>query len=82
MNPDIIILRVRREENCMLYQRKQEEALADELFRAPSNEYRGTPFWSWNCKVTREQIDFQTEALRRMGMGGAHIHCRTGMDIP
>lgn len=32
--------------------------------------------------MTREQIDFQTEALRRMGMGGAHIHCRTGMDIP
>ena len=66
----------------MLYQKKQEPELSEELFRNPSAEYRGTPFWSWNCKVTREQIDFQTEALRRMGMGGAHIHCRTGMDIP
>ncbi|WP_455619386.1 hypothetical protein [Eisenbergiella sp.] len=66
----------------MLYRKKQEETLSEELFRDPSAEYRGTPFWSWNCKVTREQIDFQTEALRRMGMGGAHIHCRTGMDIP
>lgn len=66
----------------MLYQKKQEPVLSEELFRNPSAEYRGTPFWSWNCKVTREQIDFQTEALWRMGMGGAHIHCRTGMDIP
>lgn len=66
----------------MLYQKKNEEELSEELFKNPTNEYRGTPFWSWNCRVTREQIDFQTEALRRMGMGGAHIHCRTGMNIP
>lgn len=66
----------------MLYQKKNEQGLSEELFRNPTNEYRGTPFWSWNCRVTKEQIDFQTEALRRMGMGGAHIHCRTGMNIP
>lgn len=66
----------------MLYQKKEEQELSKELFENPSSEYRGTPFWSWNCKVTKEQVDFQTEALRRMGMGGAHIHCRTGMNLP
>lgn len=66
----------------MLYRKKEEAALTDGLFQNPSSEYRGAPFWSWNCKVTEEQIDFQTEALKEMGMGGAHIHCRTGMNLP
>ncbi len=66
----------------MLYQKKQEETLTEELFKNPSGEYRGAPFWAWNCKVTKEQIDDQTEVFLRMGMGGAHIHCRTGMNIP
>ena len=66
----------------MLYRKKEEPKLSEELFQNPTSEYRGTPFWVWNCKVTEEQIDFQTEALKEMGMGGAHIHCRTGMNIP
>lgn len=66
----------------MLYLRKKEKLLDKKLFENPTSEYRGTPFWAWNCKVTKEQIDFQTEALQQMGMGGAHIHCRTGMNIP
>lgn len=66
----------------MLYQKKLEETLSEELFKNPSGEYRGAPFWAWNCKVTKEQIDDQTEIFLRMGMGGAHIHCRTGMNIP
>ena len=66
----------------MLYPRKEEKTLDKELFRNPSSEYRGTPFWAWNCKVTKKQIEEQTEDLRQMGMGGAHIHSRTGMNIP
>ena len=66
----------------MLYPRKEEKTLDKELFRNPSSEYRGTPFWAWNCKVTKKQIAEQTEDLRQMGMGGAHIHSRTGMNIP
>jgi len=66
----------------MLYPRKEEKELDLELFQNPSSEYRGTPFWAWNCRVTKEQIAQQTEDLRQMGMGGAHIHCRTGMNIP
>lgn len=66
----------------MLYKRNSEKVLDKKLFQNPSSEYRGTPFWAWNCKVTKEQIDFQTEALQEMGMGGAHIHCRTGLNLP
>ncbi len=66
----------------MLYPRRNEKELTEALFREPTSEYRGTPFWAWNCRVTKKQIEEQTESLRQMGMGGAHIHCRTGMDIP
>ncbi|MCI9335953.1 MAG: hypothetical protein HFH93_00190 [Lachnospiraceae bacterium] len=66
----------------MLYPRKGEKTLDPELFRNPSSEYRGTPFWAWNCKVTKKQIAEQTDDLRAMGMGGAHIHSRSGMNIP
>ncbi|MBQ6647099.1 MAG: hypothetical protein IJM56_10515, partial [Clostridia bacterium] len=48
----------------------------------PSSKFRGVPFWAWNCKVTKEKIDTQVEAFHRMGMGGAMVHPRTGMDTP
>src|SRR5262249_2230926 len=49
------------------------------LFKKPSAEYRGTPFWSWNCKLDSAQLLRQMEILKAMGMGGVHIHSRTGM---
>ena len=49
-------------------------------FLNPSSEYRGVPFWAWNCKITDEKIDAQAEIFREMGMGGAMVHPRTGMD--
>ena len=30
----------------------------------------------------RREIDNTLDALKAMGMGGGHIHCRTGMDNP
>ena len=36
----------------MLYPKNQEYNLQDELFRNPTCEYRGTPFWAWNTKLT------------------------------
>lgn len=35
----------------MLYPRSAEEALSEELFKNPSSEYRGAPFWAWNCAL-------------------------------
>ena len=66
----------------MLYKKNQSPSLNDGLFQNPTSEYRGAPFWSWNCKVNKDDIDHTLEDLHTMGMGGAHIHCRTGMDLP
>ena len=54
----------------------------DKSFLSPTNEYRGVPFWAWNCRVTDEKIKKQVEDFRLMGMGGAMVHPRTGMDTP
>ena len=66
----------------MLYPKSKEPKLAEELFRNPTSEYRGTPFWAWNCKLEREELLWQLEVLKKMGLGGAHMHVRTGMATP
>ncbi len=63
----------------MLYP-KNEQGFDQKLFQNPPAEYRGVPFWSWNCAVTMEKIRDQVECFRRMGMGGAMVHPRTGLD--
>ena len=65
----------------MLYPKNQ-SPLTDELFQNPTSEYRGTPFWAWNCQMTKDKITTIEDALQGMGMGGGHIHCRTGMNNP
>ena len=64
----------------MLYPRRKEKKLEPELFRNPSSEYRGTPFWAWNCKLEKDELLWQLEVLKKMGFGGAHMHVRTGME--
>ena len=64
----------------MLY--KKTDKLTAEVFRNPGSEYRGAPFWAWNCRMNKENIDDTIDSLKDMGMGGGHIHCRTGMDHP
>ena len=63
----------------MLYPRNKQE-FDQVLFSNPPMEYRGVPFWSWNCRVTMEKIRHQVECFRQMGMGGAMVHPRTGLD--
>lgn len=73
---------IRGKEQNMLYKKNLTPSLDAELFKNPTSEYRGTPFWAWNCKVNKEDIDRTLESLKAMGMGGAHIHSRSGMDLP
>ena len=61
---------------------KNQGPLSDSLFEKPTSEYRGTPFWAWNCQMTEEKVSMIVQALEDMGMGGGHIHCRTGMNNP
>ena len=53
-----------------------------ELFRNPTAEYRGTPFWAWNTRLELRHVTAQIEVFKRMGMGGVHIHPRTGLNTP
>lgn len=64
-----------------LYEKKN-HAYDDADFLNPPAEYRGAPFWAWNCAMTDGDIDFMTDMFREMGMGGAHLHSRTGMALP
>ena len=66
----------------MLYKKNNTPSLDKDLFLNPTSEYRGTPFWAWNCKVSKDDVDHTLQVLKEMGMGGAHIHSRTGMDLP
>ena len=64
----------------MLYKKNQNKQLSKELFENPTSEYRGAPFWAWNCKLEREELLRQIDVLREMGFGGFHMHVRSGLD--
>ena len=64
----------------MLYKKNKAAKLEDELFENPTSEYRGTPLWAWNCKMTPEILTKQIGYLKEMGFGGFHMHSRSGMD--
>ena len=62
----------------MLYQ-KNSQSLASELFKNPTSEYRGTPFWAWNTVLNANDLTWQIEQFKQMGFGGFHMHSRVGM---
>ena len=64
----------------MFYPRAKEEKLDEALFKNPSSEYRGAPFWAWNDKLDREELIRQIHIFKEMGFGGFHMHVRTGLD--
>lgn len=59
---------------------KKKKSRIEELFRNPTSEYRGAPFWAWNTKLDKEQIKRQLPMFKEMGFGGYHVHPRTGLD--
>lgn len=63
----------------MLYKKNKGKELDMELFRSPTAEYRGTPFWAWNCELDRERVLRQVDYFKEMGFGGFHMHSRVGM---
>lgn len=65
----------------MLYPKSKEKELDAVLFADPTAEYRGKPLWGWNTRVEKGELLRQIGELKEMGMGGFHIHPRTGLDI-
>ncbi len=64
----------------MIYDKNRKSpALDRELFKNPSAEYRGTPFWAWNCDLQKDELCRQIDVFKEMGLGGFHMHCRDGM---
>ncbi|MBR3780514.1 MAG: hypothetical protein IKK63_04840 [Clostridia bacterium] len=63
----------------MLYKKNTAPVLTEELFRNPTSEYRGTPFWAWNSDLKAEELCRQIDVFKKMGLGGFHMHVRTGM---
>ena len=63
----------------MLYKKNTENRLSEELFRNPTSEYRGTPFWAWNSKLEKDELCRQIDIFKEMGLGGFHMHVRTGL---
>ena len=64
----------------MLYKKNGEKTLTKELFENPTCEYRAAPFWSWNAKLDKAQLERQIGYMKQMGFGGFHMHPRTGLD--
>ena len=63
----------------MLYKKRFEEKLTNELFKNPTSEYRATPFWAWNCVLEKDELLRQIDVFKEMGLGGFHMHVRTGL---
>ena len=47
----------------MLYPKNKDRELSPELYAAPTSEYRGAPFWSWNCRLEKDELMRQAEIL-------------------
>jgi hypothetical protein len=62
-----------------LYPQAQSPSPDRALFANPGASYRGAPFWSWNGALEEPVLLEQLDQLKVMGMGGAHIHARTGL---
>lgn len=59
---------------------KSKSAFSMELFQQPTSEYRGAPFWSWNGALKQETLEKQIDVMKKMGLGGYHIHSRIGLE--
>lgn len=51
-----------------------------QLFKNPSNEYKGKPFWSWNGDLKEDELKRQIDVMKEMGFGGYFMHSRTGLE--
>ena len=64
------------------YKHNGTEKLSDGLFKSPTNEYRGAPFWAWNSRLDPDQLREQIDIFKEMGLGGFNMHVRQGLETP
>ena len=64
----------------MLYDKLSKAEFSEELFKNPTNEFRGAPFWAWNSALDPEVLKGQVDLFRDMGFGGFNMHVRQGLE--
>ena len=63
----------------MFYPKNLSKTISEELFKNPTAEYRATPFWAWNTKLSEGLLHKEIDCMKEMGFGGFHMHTRVGM---
>lgn len=48
--------------------------------KEPMQEYRAIPFWSWNEKLSAQELARQIEEMKKTGVGGYFMHARSGLE--
>jgi len=51
-------------------------------FQDPPAEFRSSPLWVWNDRMTRDEIRDQLTDFKARGIGGVFIHPRPGLITP
>jgi len=74
---------------CLLFLNCQKRPVSDgtyaevlKTFQEPPAEFRSTPLWVWNDRVTKDKIDVQLADFKAHGIGGVFIHPRPGLITP
>lgn len=82
MKLSLFSVTVDMEECAVFYKQNRSPRLSEELFKSPTSEYRATPFWAWNCDLEKGELLRQIEVFKKMGLGGFHMHVRSGLATP
>ena len=48
-------------------------------FRDPPKQFRPAPFWSWNDRLSPEELAWQVRDMKEKGFGGYFMHSRIGL---
>ncbi len=64
----------------MYFEKLKEMELTRELFENPTACYRAAPFWAWNSKLEKRELERQIKMFKEMGFGGFNMHVRQGLE--
>ena len=51
-----------------------------ETLKKDAASHGSIPFWSWNDRLEPEELRRQLRNMKELGMGGAFMHARTGLE--
>ncbi len=52
----------------------------EHLFAAPDKRFRSIPFWSWNDRLTEQELAWQIREMADKNIGGFFMHSRDGLE--